>query len=267
MTGQKPLTPDCIDSGESRAAAREYGRAGLFGILTPQGNPTVEPEMRVLLPHGCAMLVSRLVSHEAGLRERLIAYGETLENSIAGFDGVAFDALGFACTGSSYLFDPALELQRLEAIETRTGYPVFTAAQSVAMALNALDARAVALISPYPDWLTRASHQYWEALGFRVTTVFQIATGSSGNARGIYALSTPAVLSRMTDFDPAGADAVLITGTGMPSLRLILALGPALGLPVLSSNLCLAWALTGGRARPGPESPLYGGWAGRMALA
>jgi maleate isomerase len=71
----------------------------------------------------------------------------------------------------------------------------------------------------------------------------------------------------MTDFDPAGADAVLITGTGMPSLRLILALGPALGLPVLSSNLCLAWALTGGRARSGPESPLYGGWADRMALA
>jgi maleate isomerase len=62
---------------------------------------------------------------------------------------------------------------------------------------------------------------------------------------------------------------VLLTGTGMPSLRALLPLEAARRVPVLSSNLCLAWALAKitGRAQSGPESRLYGGWAGRLESA
>jgi maleate isomerase len=70
-------------------------------------------------------------------------------------------------------------------------------------------------------------------------------------------------------FDTHGAEAVLLTGTGMPSLRVLQPLEVARGVPVLSSNLCLAWALAKitGTAHPGPESRLYGGWSGRLAIS
>ena len=81
--------------------------------------------------------------------------------------------------------------------------------------------------------------------------------------------TTPALLERWTGFDTRGAEAMLLAGTGMPSLRAILPLEAARGVPVLSSNLCLAWALARitGAAQPGPESRLYGGWPSRLAVA
>ena len=253
---------------EGVRAAREYGRAGLFGILTPQGNPTVEPELRILLPARSTMLVSRLTSRSSSLRQRLIDYSEKLDETVDSFDNLAFDALGFACTGSSYLVDPADERRRLDKIHFDKGYPVITAADAVATALDSLGVGAIALISPYPDWLTAASQAHWQRLGLRVTAVQQLPSGGR-DAHGIYALTTPTILDKAEDFDPKGAEAILVTGTGMPSLRTILALEPSIGLPILSSNLCLAWALakTTGQVAPGPDSRLHGGWADRLESA
>jgi maleate isomerase len=266
MTGQ---TDPIASPDPSASAAREYGRAGVFGIVTPPANPTVEPELRILLPAGTAMLVARLPDLTGDLRARLVGYGDTLGGTLAGFGGLRFDALGFACTGTSYLVDPDAERRRLGALEDELGYRIVTAAGAIGEALGALGVEAVALVSPYPDWLTEASRAHWVRCGLRVTTVLRLPSGSTGAAHGIYELTTPAVLDRCAGFEAAGADAILLTGTGMPSLRLILALGQSRGLPVLSSNLCLAWALAGlrGGGQAGPESPLYGGWGGRMALA
>jgi maleate isomerase len=265
MTGQNHH-----DASGARAGplAREYGRAGAFGILTPQGNPTVEPEMRILLQPASAMFVSRLTSRSASLRQRLIDYGARLDESLAGFDGLDLDAVGFACTGSSYLVDPADAARRLDEIQAEKGYQVVTAAKAISDALKSLGVGAIALISPYPEWLTVASREHWERSGIRVTIVLQLSAGA-GEAHGIYGLTTPVLLARTKDFVPLGAEAILVSGTGMPSLRTILALEPSSQLPVLSSNLCLAWALArlSGQGAPGPESRLYGGWSQRLLQA
>ena len=68
--------------------------------------------------------------------------------------------------------------------------------------------------------------------------------------------------------DLAGADCLLFTGTGMPTLAAIETLGPELGIPVLSTNLCLAWSICralGVTPPPGPH-PLLNGWQARRAL-
>ena len=40
----------------------EYAPQGLMGVLTPQANTTVEPEMQILLPPGFAYINARLTS-------------------------------------------------------------------------------------------------------------------------------------------------------------------------------------------------------------
>jgi maleate isomerase len=249
------------------ADAREYGRAGLYGLLTPQGNPTAEPEMRILLPPQSSMLCARLTSRGGDLRRRLTDYFERLSTFIDQFDDIAFDAVGFACTGSSYGLAAQEERIQLAGIETRKGYPVVTAAGAVEQALEALAIQAIALVSPYPAWLTDACRAHWERRGVRVTASLQLPPASP--AQPIYAHTTAALLERVERFDTHGAEAMLLTGTGMPSLRALQPLEAARGVPVLSSNLCLAWALTrtAGRAQPGPESRLYGGWSSRLAIS
>ena len=247
--------------------ARECGRAGLYGLLTPQGNPTAEPEMRILLPPQSSVLCARLTSRGGDLRRRLTDYFEQLSTLIDQFDDIAFDAVGFACTGSSYGLEPQQERIRLAGIETRKGYPVVTAASAVEQAFKSLAIQAIALVSPYPAWLTDACRAHWERRGVRVTTTLQLASATP--TQPIYAHTTPALLAQMDRFDTQGAEAVLLTGTGMPSLRALQPLEAARGVPILSSNLCLAWALAKicGTAHPGPESRLYGGWSSRLALS
>lgn len=247
--------------------AREYGRAGLYGLLTPQGNPTAEPEMRILLPPQSSMLCARLTSRGGDLRSRLTDYLARLSTFIDQFDDITFDAIGFACTGSSYGLEAEEERIQLARIETRKGYPVVTAAGAVEQALRALAIRAIALVSPYPSWLTDACRAHWERRGVRVTATLQLPPASP--TQPIYAHTTPALVERVERFDTHGAEAVLLTGTGMPSLRALQPLEVARGVPVLSSNLCLAWALAKvtGTAHPGRESRLYGGWSSRLAIS
>ena len=49
--------------------------------------------------------------------------------------------------------------------------------------------------------------------------------------------------------DPGDADAILISGTGMPTLRALAPAEERFERPVVSSNLCLAWAMTEELAR------------------
>ena len=61
--------------------------------------------------------------------------------------------------------------------------------------------------------------------------------------------------------DPYGLDAIGMLGTGMPTLRPILAHGYGDGGPVLSCMLCLARRSV--EAAAGPMPQVYGdGWAG-----
>lgn len=96
---------------------REYGRKGLVGILIPQANTVVEPELAALLPGGFTMLSSRLTGSRTDSRTRLTDYFGNLGHTLDSFDTAPLDAAGYACTGSSYLIDPELEQRRLDALQ------------------------------------------------------------------------------------------------------------------------------------------------------
>ena len=244
---------------------REYGALGRVGIVTPQANPTVEPEISLLLPPRVSMVVARCVSRGEP-RERLREYFQRLDETLARFDTMPLDVVGFACTGSTYLLGRDAEQATLAALEERFGYPVVSAAQSIEAALEELGAKRIALACPYPEWLLEAAQTYWSQRGYEI-----VAGGSvqprSGDTRSIYALSGPqAATSIRALFAGVEADAYVVTGTGMPGLRLLAELATEHGRPALNSNLCLAWNCLrragiplDGRA-PTADFPLIGGW-------
>lgn len=216
----------------------EYGP--VLGLTVPQANTTVEPEMQALLGARHTLLTARMVCQSPDSRTRLLDYFETLGATAAQFDVAPLQVLGFACTGSSYLAGAGAEAERLAALTTTCGYPVLSAAQSILQALHALGARHIALLSPYPGWLSEAGLAYWKAAGLTVTATTSLPTELL-DTRNIYKLRTPVVKNLLASLDTTGCDAVLMSGTGMPSLRSIAA--HSLPMPVLSSNLCLAWAM------------------------
>ena len=225
-------------TGAISDATPEYGP--VMGIAVPQANTTVEPEMQRLLGARHTVLTARMTSSSPDARQRLLDYFDTLGHSLGQFDVAPLQVAGFACTGSSYLAGPNEESVRLKAVSAMRGYPVLSAAQSISQALAVLGARRVALLSPYPAWLSDAGQAYWKACGLAITHVVGLPEELL-DTRNIYKLRTSAVLQMFDSLEIAGCDAVLMSGTGMPSLGVMAQ--RHLAVPVLSSNLCLAWAM------------------------
>jgi maleate isomerase len=218
------------------------GYGPIRGVMVPQANTTVEPEMRVLLAG--TLLSARLRSRSEDSRTRLVEYLDRIEEFLLDFDTAPLLSAGFACTASSYFIGPAREDAVFDGLSGRRGHPVLSAARSLRAALSALGARRIGLVSPYPAWLHDAADRYWRDAGFEPVRSTSLAAGM-GDTRAIYKLSAPAV-DGLTDI-AAAVDAIVISGTGMPSLPTIAA-ADRLGVPVVSSNLCLAWAMSGGLA-------------------
>jgi maleate cis-trans isomerase len=217
-----------------------YAPKGLVGLLTPQANTTVEPECALLWPPGVAMLTARMTSARSTIEERLVDYAESLEQTLAQFGGAPLDAVACGVTGASYLMGPAAEDRRFGELSERLGIPVTNAALALVAALRALSARRIGLVSPYPQGLTDLSVRYWQSRGFDVAALTQVGEGA-GPGHPVYRLGMDAAADGLPALATAGADAIVLLGTGMPTLPTI-ARHPAVGeAPVLSSTLTLAW--------------------------
>ncbi|MGR3742592.1 MAG: maleate cis-trans isomerase family protein [Pseudooceanicola nanhaiensis] len=218
----------------------EYADKGLFGLLTPQANTTAELEVQILCPPGTAALTARLTSDRPTMEDRLIDYVARMEDTIARFANAPLTAVGFACTGASYLVDPEEEARRLDAIAEARGVPVVTAANAIADALAELGARRIGIVSPYDDELHEAGMRYWAARGFEIGPVERLA-GKDAAFHPIYALPGNASAAALAAIDAGEVDAIVILGTGLATLGTLLE--HAQPVPVLTPNLALAWRL------------------------
>jgi maleate isomerase len=247
----------------------EYAPSGLVGMLTPQANTTVEPEFNILWPHGVAMISARLTSDKTSMNARLIDYFGNYADTLKQFANAPIGAAAAACTGASYLAGREREAETVADISSRHGYPFITAAIAVVDALHALDARRIGLVSPYPDDLSHASVAYWQSHGFDVAEVASTLTHSD-TFHPIYSLGGSAALTALQTLQDKPLDAIVMLGTGMPTLRPIAEAMGWDGAPTMSCNLCLAWRVVEALERRSPDvstlaSWLKGeGWADRL---
>lgn len=216
----------------------EYAPKGLIGLLTPQANTTVEAEMAILCPNGHATIAARLTSARPTIDERLADYILSVDTTLDRFANAPLAAVAFACTGASYLVDPAREADAIAAIEAARGYKFITAAGAVLDALKVLGAARVGIVSPYDGSLHDRCLEYWSGRGVDIGSVARIESADAA-FHPIYALraaSADAATAALAD----DVTAIAILGTGLATLPVMRRLGGR-PVPVISPNLCLMW--------------------------
>jgi maleate isomerase len=219
-----------------------YGSGGIVGIAPPQANPTVEPEMAAMMPPDVTCLTTRLRGDLGDARQRFKDYLLNLEDSLRAYGGLKLDALGFACTATTYLLGDSAVAAEFDRLGKLFGFPIVSSAEAIKEALRELSATRIAVFGPYPGWLQQASFDYWSRSDFELVAKGGLDLGTD-NTTAIYRLTAADVVRAAQEMDSDEADAIVLTGTGAPTFPAIPELRRRFAKPVLSSNLCLAWAL------------------------
>lgn len=212
-----------------------------LGFLLPPGNPTVEAEMIALAPSGVSVHFNRMVARGvpgslSGQEERTRSMVEALDISVEMLALAKPDIIVLAHTATSYELGRQGETDLMARLRQAYGIPVVTAFGAVVRALERLGVKRVALGAPYSAETTRKGKAHLEAHGFRVV--------SCDNLKGvtnIYDETAERAYRLARAIDTAEAEAVFLSGTGMPTVPVLDALERDLKKPVLSSASAMMW--------------------------
>ena len=206
------------------------------GLIVPPANPAVEPEIAALLPKGVALHATRLPVVDGDLAARLIHYREDYAPALKSFGNLAIDVFALGVTGASYPLGRAGDVAMCESLEHACGKPVVTGSRAIADALEALKVQSLGLISPYPEWLTQQCVDFWTGAGVEVAWVHRM-----GETFRAYEIAPEEVAATLDQVRGRTCDAILLTGTGLQTLAPLESPAGHSEVPLLTSNLCMAW--------------------------
>ena len=143
----------------------------------------------------------------------------------------------YLCTSASFVGGLAGEARLRAAMERGGARRALTTSGALLEALEALGARRVAVATPYDAALTDRLVAFLGQAGVATTGV-----GYLGLGEDIWRVTGDSVRELVRATPRAGADAVFLSCTNLPTYDVIPALEDELRLPVLSANLVTMWA-------------------------
>ncbi|KLU24951.1 Asp/Glu racemase [Caballeronia mineralivorans PML1(12)] len=220
-----------LDEGIARRAA--------IGLVVLATDHTIEYEWRRMVAlDGVAFYESRIANSAEITAETLALMDGRIRAAVELIrPGEHLDVVAFGCTSASAVLGEERVFERIR--EARPGIACTTPITAARIALAALGARRVALLTPYERPINDAMSRYLRARGVDVVSVGSFEHRDDNEVARIDRASLEhAVLELGRD---PGVDAVFVSCT---SLRLVDAMADIeakLGKPVLSSNHALAW--------------------------
>ena len=141
-----------------------------------------------------------------------------------------------AHTASSYAVGFGQEAPLADRIAAHTGAPTLLAAQAALAALRHLGVKRLALGTPYPETISQQGRAYWQAAGFDLVGYHRLT-----DVQDIYRETEERAYLLARQADVPAAEAVLLSGTGLPTVAMLERLEGDLGKPVISSNQACLW--------------------------
>jgi maleate isomerase len=217
-----------------------------IGLLALESDATIEDEWRVLLtPENAGIYTARVPCDAQISAASLRATGQRLSGAARSvLPGLELDALVFACTSASMVLgEPAVH----SALNTaRPNVPVTTPLTAAKQALRALNARRVALLTPYVDAITLPLAEHLNNAGFEMTGIGSFHEADDTKVARIDPDSIRQAAHALVNHSPGTRpDALFIACTGLRASALIPELEATLKVSVTTSNHAMAWhALT-----------------------
>jgi maleate isomerase len=242
------------------------GDSTRLGVVVPSSNTTVEREFAAALDDDVSLHVARMPLENVTVDE----LDAMADDATAAADRLAdanVDVVAYACTTGSLIHGHGFDAELEERLADITGVPAVATARSVKRALAAVDATAVALVTPYTADLNEREVEFLDAAGIDVALVDGLGIESNAS---IGALTATDAARQVRDAIGAGGvreprfDAVFVSCTNYATLELLPALEREFEVPVVSSNAATVWDALGAVDEPTDCVPgRLGGITGR----
>jgi maleate isomerase len=203
----------------------EPDEAGVHATRVAYANPTTPANLRAMAPR-------------LGEAAALLAPGEPLA------------AICFGCTSASVVIGEAAVAEAIG--RGRPGTPVVTPIGAAEVALGALGARRIAVLTPYLPETTAPVVAHLAARGFEVVRACCLGLEDD---REMARIEPDAIVEAARAADSPRAEALFISCTALPAMTLAGRIEAALGKPVVTSNQACIWRL---RHRAGLGAPVEG---------
>jgi maleate cis-trans isomerase len=212
-----------------------------IGFMVPPGNPTVEPEMYAMAPRGVSLHFTRMSASgaagtHAGQDERNRSQIESLDSCMELLSMVSPNVVVMAHTATSYTLGRAAEADLVARIEKRWNIPFVTAFGSVMAAFSQLGIKRIAYATPYGEATTLQGVEHLRLHGIDVVSYGRLADVSN-----IYEETDERAYAVARQVDTPAADAVFLSGVGMPTLEVLELLEQDLRKPVISAASAMMW--------------------------
>ena len=222
-----------------------------FGALIPSTNTTVEIEYSHLIPAGIAQAhYGRMMSSNYGTSPFASPLDADVEYQAKLLGTARVEMICLIQTSACLFKDDYDEVTCARITEHSGGIPAITSAMAIGEALRALNARHVALVSPYSEEVNARARHYFEGKhglqivaleGFAAKNSYMIGKLGPENARDAFAR-----------IDRPEIEAFVVPGGNFPTIQSIAAWEREFKKPVVTTNQACVWAVLrrlGGKER------------------
>jgi len=208
-------------------------------LIVPAANTTMTREIAAQCPWIQELLVARVPSPPEGIAGNLPGYRANTMDAARPFVARKPDLVIFGCTAAGFYGGPAGNAATVDGLRALTGAPVVSTSDAMMAVLRHEDAARVAVVTPYAQDVNERLIAYLEGEGVAVTVLdsFLCATAAE-----LLAVTEAQVLAKSLATDLAGADAMFLACSQMPTLGILPRLRAHAGIPVWSSVSATAWA-------------------------
>ncbi|KJS21313.1 MAG: hypothetical protein VR72_11225 [Clostridiaceae bacterium BRH_c20a] len=215
-----------------------YGWRGKLGLLIPANNTIIEPEMSKVLPEGAAAFATRMIVEGAFNSEALNRMETQASRGTGELALSQVDVIVYACMSTSLVKGKQWDCSFQERIQGQ-GVELITAAQCTAKALIELQAKNVAVLTPYPSTIQPLVAPYFQEWGLNPVALKSL---DIDDYHAVTRVTPESLYREARAMGFKGADALCILATDLRTLEVIAPLEHDLGIPVVSTNLAIFWA-------------------------
>jgi maleate cis-trans isomerase len=212
-----------------------------LGFLIPPGNPNTEGEVIKMARPEFSVHFTRMVAFGEtgsllGQDERNQSQIEHLDDNLELMKLLKPSVVAMAHTANSYTLGKDGEAKLVDRLQKKFDIPFITAFGSVVTALKKMGVSNIAFGTPYSEQNTLRCKNLLEEYGFNI-----VHFGNLPGVQNIYDETPERAGQLMRQVNASGADAIFISGVGMPTIDALDNAERDLGKPIISSIAATMW--------------------------